>query len=222
MEQMNLAGAREFISYYRRANGTFRPILEMDHVDLSIAYLVTGLPYGVPLRWTALSLLEGKRVLFGFPDILIQTEDVYVRLLDRMHVSQADIVLGLFLADNPIKTDMVELAADDTIRHPDQTRPNGAEMDLDHSGVEFEFHPIHAQLRSPFLQTIATPKAGPTDHAHKEVHLGDVVQAAIEAELKIDTVKFPKGAYIDIGTPEDLVAAVQAHALGRKQKTIHQ
>ena len=48
--------------------------------------------------------------------------------------------------------------------------------------------------------------------------MGDVIQAAIESGLKIDAVKFPKGAYIDIGTPEDMVAAVRTHAFSQKTK----
>lgn len=40
--------------------------------------------------------LKDKRVLFGFPDIILQPDDVFVRLMDRMKASNADIVLGLF------------------------------------------------------------------------------------------------------------------------------
>lgn len=59
--------------------------------------------------------LKDKRVLFGFPDIILQPDDVFVRLMDRMKASNADIVLGLYLADNPQKMDMVDLKTDGTI-----------------------------------------------------------------------------------------------------------
>ena len=44
----------------------------------------------------------------------------------------------------------------------------------------------------------------------KEVFLGDVIQAAIQNNLRIDNVIFSDFTYLDIGTPEDMVKAVQA------------
>ena len=43
----------------------------------------------------------------------------------------------------------------------------------------------------------------------KEVFLGDVIQAAIQNDLRIEKVFFEDGNYLDIGTPEDMVKAVQ-------------
>jgi hypothetical protein len=39
-----------------------------------------------------------------------------------------------------------------------------------------------------------------------------VIRAAIEAGTHVETVSFDAGTYIDIGTPEDLAAAVAEHA----------
>ncbi len=38
----------------------------------------------------------------------------------------------------------------------------------------------------------------------REPHLGDVIQAAIEAGLVVQSVPFPSGSFIDIGAPERL------------------
>jgi NDP-sugar pyrophosphorylase family protein len=38
----------------------------------------------------------------------------------------------------------------------------------------------------------------------RERHLGDVIQAAIEADLVVQSVPFPSGSFIDIGAPERL------------------
>ena len=35
-------------------------------------------------------------------------------------------------------------------------------------------------------------------------HIGGVIKSAIFTKVKIETVIFPNGKYIDIGTPEDL------------------
>jgi dTDP-glucose pyrophosphorylase len=43
----------------------------------------------------------------------------------------------------------------------------------------------------------------------RELFLGDVIQAAIQKGERVENVLFRDGGYIDIGTPEDLAAAVQ-------------
>ena len=38
------------------------------------------------------------------------------------------------------------------------------------------------------------------------MHVGEVIQAAIEAGLYVDTLQFRHGWYLDIGTPEGLAS----------------
>ena len=42
-----------------------------------------------------------------------------------------------------------------------------------------------------------------------EVYMGDVIQAAVDSRMAVETVMFSDGRYIDIGTPEDLARAVR-------------
>jgi glucose-1-phosphate thymidylyltransferase len=49
-----------------------------------------------------------------------------------------------------------------------------------------------------------------TEEKHQELYFGHVIQAALGADIRIDTVVFPDGSCIDIGTSEDLVKAVRA------------
>ncbi len=215
LEKMHLAGANK--AYLVLSKGKWDIPAYLGNgamLDMAIAYLMTDLPYGVPFTLdSAFPFLENKRVLFVFPDILIQTDDVYVRLLDRLNVSQADIVLGLFSADNPHKMDMVELADDVTIAG---IRIKPARTDLKWTWIiavwDFSFTRFMHDYVHEHLAVIATGADGSGKIDHREVQIGEVIQAAIESELKIDAVKFPQGAYIDIGTPEDMVAAVQSHA----------
>jgi glucose-1-phosphate thymidylyltransferase len=44
----------------------------------------------------------------------------------------------------------------------------------------------------------------------RELYMGNVFQLAIEEGLSIETVIFPKGSCIDIGTPEDLMKALNS------------
>jgi glucose-1-phosphate thymidylyltransferase len=114
---MRLAGAEK--AYFVLAKGKWDIPAYFGNgslVNMALGYLMTDLPYGVPFTIdSAVPFLKDKRVLFGFPDIILQPDDVFVRLMDRMKASNADIVLGLYLADKPQKMDMVDLKTDGTI-----------------------------------------------------------------------------------------------------------
>ena len=47
----------------------------------------------------------------------------------------------------------------------------------------------------------------------KEVFLGNLLQAAIDKGLLIESLIFSEGTYLDIGTPADLMKAVQSGIL---------
>ncbi|MFO7713618.1 sugar phosphate nucleotidyltransferase [Desulfosarcina sp.] len=183
-------------------------------VNMAIAYLMTDLPHGVPFTLdSAFTFLQNKRVLFGFPDIIVHPDDVYIQLLDRLAASQADVVLGLFPAVNPQKMDMVELAADGTIAG---IRIKPVQTDLKWTWIiaawNFSFTRFMHQYVQDHLAAIAADAGGSEQKDRREVQIGGVIQAAIDSELEIDSVLFHRGTYIDIGTPEDMVTAVQTHA----------
>ena len=210
LEKMYLAGAKKAFFVLRKGKWDIPAYFGNGAmVNLAIGYLITDLPHGVPFTLdSAFTFIENKQVLFGFPDILLQPDDVYVRLVDRMHVSHADIVLGLFLAENPQKMDMVDLNSDGKICGI-HIKP--AQTNLKWTWIiavwDFAFTQFMHDYVHHFLETTAAPKTGFTGDAPKEVHLGDVIQAAIESGLSCDKVLFPQGRYIDIGTPEDMASA---------------
>jgi glucose-1-phosphate thymidylyltransferase len=158
----------------------------------------------------AYPFVQDAMVVFGFPDIVFQPDDAFVQLLDQQSESDADIVLGLFPAHQPHKMDMVELGADDQI-------------------LKIEIKPVQTHLSYTWIIAVWTPKFTRFMHEYvlagqkinikdkavanskeqNEVFLGDVIQAAIQNDLRIDKVFFADGNYLDIGTPEDMVKAVQ-------------
>src|SRR4030066_731343 len=86
-------------------------------LDMHLAYLIMDLPYGVPYTLDqAYPFVQDAMIALGFPDIVFHPDDAFVRLLAKQKESNADIVLGLFPASQPHKTDMVELNADGRIR----------------------------------------------------------------------------------------------------------
>jgi glucose-1-phosphate thymidylyltransferase len=44
-----------------------------------------------------------------------------------------------------------------------------------------------------------------------DLPVGAVIQAAIRKGIRVDGVTFPTGTYLDIGTPDDLVKAMQLY-----------
>ena len=52
-------------------------------------------------------------------------------------------------------------------------------------------------------------KMGINQDEQNELHVGDVIQAAIQIDMQVDSVLFKDGSCLDIGTPEDMIKAIQ-------------
>jgi len=175
-------------------------------LDMNIAYLMMDLPYGAPFTLDqAYPFVKDALVALGFPDIIFEPDDAYNKILLKQAETNADIVLGLFPASNPHKTDMVELDENGKVR-------------------ALHIKPEHTQLTYTWQIAVWTPAF--TDYLHnyvsdrkesdnlehqKELFVGDVIQAAIEDKIRIDSVLFKDGKCLDIGTPEDLMKALYAN-----------
>ena len=71
-----------------------------DFCGLNIAYLIQGLPYVEPYTIDqAYPFVNDAVIAFGYPDVLFEPDDAFVRLLSQLAVSDSDIVLGVFPAD---------------------------------------------------------------------------------------------------------------------------
>lgn len=206
IEKMQRAGAQK--AYFVLRDGKWDiPAYFGDGamVGLPLGYLMMGRPDGVPFTLDQAYPFVGEAtVLFGFPDILFQPGDAFVHLLNRQAETGASIVIGLFPAHQPQKMDMVDLD------------PHGRVIGL-------AIKPRRTHLRftwiiavwdhrfSDFLHAfVARRKTLQPDAAgRRELYVGDVIQAAIQEGERVENVLFSDGSYIDIGTPEDLSAAVQ-------------
>lgn len=217
LEQMKLARAK-YVYVVLSKNKWDIPAYFKDGaiVEMPVAYLVTGSSYGVPFTVDgAFPFLKDKWVLFGFPDIILKPDDVYIRLLDQMKKTHVDIVLGLFPAVNPQKMDMVVLDDHDAI----------SGIDIKPTRTNLYWTWITAVWNTKFTRYMHDYVACEREHITRienqdglervpERFVGDVIRKAIGSGLKIDKVEFPEGRYIDIGTPEDMKAAIKTFALG--------
>lgn len=180
-------------------------------LQMHLGYLLMGLPYGVPYTLDqAYPFVQNAIVALGFPDILFWPEDAFTHLLRRQAQTQADVVLGLFPTDQPQKAGMVDFDSSGRvhliIEKPSQTT-------LQYMWAIAVWNPTFTQFLHDYLKEIEAAKAqnlGP--RSPQELAIGDVIQAGITAGLRVEAEVFEAGVYLDIGTPENLVKAVQDYA----------
>src|SRR5699024_9236026 len=80
------------------------------HWNCPLAYIFTeptaGTHHTLDLAY---HFVKDGIVLLGFPDILFKPKNAFIRLLEKQQQSGADVVLGLFEANNPNVADIVDL-----------------------------------------------------------------------------------------------------------------
>jgi glucose-1-phosphate thymidylyltransferase len=170
---------------------------------------MSGLSFGVPYTLNqAYPFLQDAMVVFGFPDIIFKPDDAFLRLLSRQAKSGADLVLGLFPAHQPQKMDMVDVDTNGQIRGI-TIKP--IKSHLRYTWIIGVWTKVFTQFMHDYLsdrqQLINTHETGKDRKSKQELFVGDVIQAAIEDKMLIDTVIFDGGNYLDIGTPEDMYKA---------------
>lgn len=180
-------------------------------IDMHLAYLIMDLPYGVPYTLDqAYPFLQNAVVAFGFPDIIFQPEDAFVRLFHRQAETDADLVLGLFEAVDPRKVDMVDQDSDGRIRGI-QVKP--ALTQLRYTWLMAVWTPIFTRFMHEYViidqKRMSNSKADVKYEDDAELFIGDVIQSAVEQDMRIDSVVFKKGKYLDIGTPEAIAKAIK-------------
>lgn len=180
-------------------------------LGVHLAYLMMGVPFGAPYTLDqAYPFVREAVVVFGFPDIIFQPDDAFGQLLAHQVATEAEVVLGLFPADQPQKMDMVDLDKDGQIR---QIVIKPRQTDLRYTWIIAVWTPVFTRFMHEYLaaQMAGWPDAsgGNNSPKQRELFVGDVIQAAIDDGLPVETVCFPEGDYLDIGTPEDLIKAVR-------------
>jgi glucose-1-phosphate thymidylyltransferase len=171
-------------------------------LNMDLAYLIAGLPFGPPYTLdAAYPFVQDTVVAFGFPDILFESESGFTRLLDQQQRSNADVVLGLFPADEPHKMDMVDIDEAGRVRDI-VIQPAKTELcfswDIAVWGPTFtRFLHDHLEVRRCSAET------------HAELSVGHVLQAAVRQRLRVEGSAVSDKPYLDIGTPEGLNKAIR-------------
>jgi glucose-1-phosphate thymidylyltransferase len=205
-------------------------------LDMHLAYLMMGLPYGVPYTIDqAYHFVKDAVIAFGFPDMVFDAEDAFVKLLSRHAVDDVEVVLGVIAFGFP---DMVFDAEDAFVkllsRHAvddvevvlgifPADRPQKVDMvDLDKAGQvkQIIIKPQRTDLRLTWGIAVWTPvfthfmheylsASKETAAQQPELFVGDVLNAAIQEGLRVEGVLISDKPYLDIGTGDDLLKAVK-------------
>lgn len=209
VEGMQLAGAKQLYfvirdgkwdipSYYR----------DGENLNLNVSYVVVGETEGAPYTIAkAFPFCEDKNIIFGFPDIIFTPKDALKTLVQKKSTTGADIVLGLFKAENPEKVDMVALSESGEVEKivikPENT-------DLTYTWILAVWSPAFTKFLSQFISNYNTNSQNEEKGRNRELYIGAVIQAAIDSGYSVKTVKFSEGSYVDIGTIDDLKKAFKS------------
>jgi glucose-1-phosphate thymidylyltransferase len=175
-------------------------------VGMSIAYLLMQQPFGAPFTIDeAYHFLDGANIAFGFPDILFKGEGVYQELNQRLIETEADVVVGLFPVRSGQRADMVDAVGDGLVKRilikPETT-------DLKYAWITAVWRPTFSAFMHGYLQNLL--RKGNQNLA-SEQYVGDVLQAAIDQNLTVQSVIFPNRYFYDIGTPEGMLEAMSVY-----------
>jgi glucose-1-phosphate thymidylyltransferase len=177
-------------------------------VQMHLGYLMMGLPYGVPYTLDqAFPFVQNCLVALGFPDILLQPDTVYERLIARQRRTEADVVLAVFPCDRPEKVGMIEFDSTGRVYQIIEKPP---ETNLRFMWAAAVWNPTFTRFLHQYLiyqERQFNHEVNP--QPRQEIPIGDVIQAAIAAGLQVEAEPFELGTYLDIGTPDDLVKAVR-------------
>jgi glucose-1-phosphate thymidylyltransferase len=213
LEKMRLAGITRAYIVLREGKWDIPAYLgDGKLVDMHLAYLMMDLPFGPPYTVDqAYPFVQHAVVAFGFPDILFGPDDAFARLLERRSATNADVVLGIMAAEDGQPGDRVELSQDGWVR---SVIPKAADSPLPHVWICAVWSPTFTQFMHQHLvetihgQRLDQPSA--PVRAPEELTVGHVLQAALDNGLRVASVVFADEAFLDIGTPQDLVKAVYA------------
>ena len=181
--------------------------------DINIAYLIQGLTYGSPYTVDqAYPFVKDSVIVFGYPDVLFEPQDAFLSLLCKLEKCEADIILGVFPVDNPQKVDMIDMSDDGKVRKivikPKQT-------DLQYAWGIAVWNPSFTYFMHKYLHN-----KGNIQPSHPELHMGDVIQAAILEGLNVEGLLVSESPLLDIGTGDDLLKAVK-RLVGHKERRVN-
>ena len=209
LELMRAGGAREVFFIVRSGKGDIADYYgDGSRLGLNLGYLQMGEPWGPPFTLAqAAPFVADATVLVGFPDILIQPADAYARLLARQAATGADVVLGLFTARASDGLDIVDTTPDGRVTRVTPKEDKPPRQDGDRGWMLAVWGPRFTAFLTAETRRLATLAREGAFGPAPEWPVGALVAAGMAAGLAVDSVHFPDGRFLDVGTSAGLIAA---------------
>jgi len=173
---------------------------------VNISYLIMNLPYGTPFTLDqAYPFTKDKYIALGYPDILVEPAETYIKIKEKISETKADIVLGLFPIGSYLSWDMVEFDGKGKVKNiiVKQERP-----DLKYGWTVAIWNPSFWEFMHGYIQNIISSggdgRVIKEGQPPRELYPGDIFMEAIKAGLHLETVLLEKGRCMDIGNLENI------------------
>lgn len=179
-----------------------------ENSGIPLAYVTIEDSWGPPFTLRqAFPFLADAGAATGFPDILIEPPDAMAQIINRLRHSDAQVVLATFPASREDDCDLAIAQATGKITKiaPKETDPpwNAGSR----TWLLAAWRPTFTDFFQKTLSRFATEMACLPTTAKRDLPMGALFSAALEAGLAIDSVHFPAGRFLDIGTPERFARA---------------
>jgi glucose-1-phosphate thymidylyltransferase len=209
LEKMRTAGADRIFFVVRSGKFDIADYYgDGSRLGLSIAYLMMNAPWGPPFSAAQAAPFAGDAiVLFGFPDILIQPDDCFVRARDRLRETGADIVLGLFQGTRTDPLDLVHVDERGRVVELVTKEEGPPRRDGDTGYMLAAWGPGFTRFLVEETRRLSALARSGAHGPAPDWPMGAVIAAAIRAGLHVDSVFLPDARFLDIGTPDGLAAA---------------
>ncbi|MGH9464482.1 MAG: hypothetical protein ACRD0X_02470 [Thermoanaerobaculia bacterium] len=162
-----------------------------------VTLLVGDTPSVVHTLDAAWPFTRGRRIALGFPDVLLEPQRVFIELLERQARTGAAVVLGLFPAAEPERSDLVDLGPDGRVRR----------LAVKERIADLSFTWMTAVWTGEFTEYLHGSLRGPLSAFGDDLQVGHLLQSALRSGMCVEGVAFPGGRVLDIGTPAALAAA---------------
>lgn len=212
LEKMEAAGIEKVYLALRQGKWDIPTYLGNGRTfNLSLAYVVVEPTSGPPFTLDqAYPFVKDSVIAFGFPDIIFDSRDAFVQLLNRYRQSGADIVLGLFSIDRSRKDDRVVLNRDGVVG---EFLPGPIDSKLRYTWNVAVWSPRFTEFMHGYVEKLGSKHESRGSRPQiDELTVGRVIKAAFDEGFKVHAVAFPKDPCIDIGTPADMARAVKRYA----------
>jgi glucose-1-phosphate thymidylyltransferase len=178
-------------------------------VGVQLAYVPTvASPSVVHTLDRARAFLSDAHVLFGFPDIVFEPVHALRSLRQRLLQGRADVVLGALPAAAEQGADRLRLDAAGRVL---EVCVKPVRSDWPHAWILAAWAPSFTRFLERWLLARESVASALLQPASVELSLGQVLQAAIEANLTIEAETFQLGSFIDVGTASGMAAALRRY-----------